>query len=91
MTSSKWRPSENYNARVLKSKHSIAYHITDSGRIENVSMKVLLSSTSTKDELSVYLSINLIEYVKDTDKKYVIAYRDMVISTADNYQHLASS
>ena len=34
-------------------------------------MKVLLSSTSTKDELSVNLSNNLIEYVKDTDKIYV--------------------
>ena len=31
-------------------------------------MKVLLSSTSMKDELAVYLSTNFIEYVKDTDK-----------------------
>ena len=31
-------------------------------------MKVLLSSTSMKDELSIYLSTNLNEYVNDTDK-----------------------
>ena len=46
-------------ARRHGSKQVIAYHMTDSSRIENVSMKLLLSSTTTKDELSVYLSDNL--------------------------------
>ena len=77
--------------RRLGSKQNSYYHITDSGQIENFSMQVLPSSTSTKDELSVYLYTNVIEYVKDTDKKYVIVYRDMVISTAGHYEHLASS
>ena len=54
-------------------------------------MKLLLSSTATKDELSVYLSDNLIEYVKDTDKSYVVAYRNKIVATTDSFAHLASS
>ena len=45
--------------------------ISQTRRIDNASMKALLSSTSTLDELSVNLSTNLIEYVKDTDTIYV--------------------
>ena len=75
----------------LGGKQEIAYHETDSSRIENVSMKLLLSSTTTKDELPVYLSDNLIEYIKGTDKSYIVAYRNKIVATTDSFAHQASS
>ena len=82
------------HSRRMGSIQSIALYITDSNRIENVSMKLLLSSFSsrTKDELSTYFAVSLTEYVRDTNtnKGYVTAYRNNVISTSDQ-QYLASS
>ena len=75
----------------LGSKQSIAYHIADSTRIENISMKTLLSHSSTKDELSVYLSVNHIENVKSFNKLYFAAYQNKVISTTSLHEHLASN
>lgn len=75
----------------LGGKQSIAYHIADSTRIENVSMKTLLSHSSTKDELSVYFSTNLLEKARSSNKSYVIAYQNKVISTTGLHQHLASN
>ena len=59
--------------RRLRSKQSIAYYVTDSSRIKNASMKALLSSSATEDELSTYLAVSLIEYTKDAENSYVIA------------------
>ena len=78
-------------SRRLDSKQTIAYHITNSTRIENVPIKVLLSISVTKDELSTYFTVNPIEDVKDTDNSYVIAYRNNVISTTELHQHHASN
>ena len=75
----------------LSGKQSIAYHIADSTRIENVSMKTLLSHSSTKDELSVYFSLNLIENVKNYNKSYVIANQNKVVSTTALHEYLASN
>ena len=77
-------------SRRLGSKQSIAYHIADSTRIENVPVKVLLSSSATKDELSAYFSVSHIENMKGTDKSFVIAYRNNVMPTTSLHQHLAS-
>ena len=45
----------------------------------------------SKDELSACFSVSLIENAKDTDKSYVIAYRNNVMSTTGLHQHLASN
>ena len=73
----------------LGGKQSFAYHIADSTRIENVSMKTMLSHSSTKDELPVHLSLNLIENVKDYNTSYVIAYQNKVVSTTGLNEYLA--
>ena len=70
----------------LGGKQNFAYHIADTNRIENVSMKTLLSHSSTKDELPIHLSLKLIENVKDYNKSYVIAYQNMVVSTTGLYE-----
>ena len=54
-------------------------------------MKTLLSHVSTKDALSVYLYVNLIENVKSYNKSYVVAYQNKVISTTGLHEHLASN
>lgn len=75
----------------LGGKQSIAYHIADSTRIENVTMKTLLSHSSTKDDLSAYLSLNLIETAKSQNKKFVVAYRNKVVSMTGRHDYLASN
>ena len=54
-------------------------------------MKTLLSYSSTKDELSVYLSLNRIENVKHYNKSYVIAYQNKVVSTTGHHEYKASN
>ena len=80
--------TENRSVR-LGGKQSIAYHIADATRIENVLMKTLLSHSSKKDELS--LSLNLIENLRNYNKSYVIAYQNKVVSTTDLHEYLASN
>ena len=53
-------------------------------------MKTLLSYSTTKDELSVYLSLNRIENVKHYNKSYVIAYQNKVVSTTGLHEYKAS-
>ena len=53
----------------------IAYHSTDTTNISNVPLKILLSHTATKDELTVFWSKELLEFSKES-KLYTVAWQN---------------
>ena len=52
-----------------------AYHSTDTKSISNVPLKKLLSHTTTKDELTVFLTKELLEFSKE-NKLYTVAWQN---------------
>ena len=48
----------------LGDSYPVAYHSTDTTNISNVPLKKLLSHTATKDEITVFLSIELLKFSK---------------------------
>ena len=56
----------------LGDSYPVAYHSTYTTNISNVPLKKLLSHTATKDELTVFLSIELLQFSKE-NKLYTVA------------------
>lgn len=72
------------------SKQPIAFHVTDTTKIESIPLRDLLSHTSTKDELTVYLAAHVIEHARETGTSYVVASRDTANASNMNVNHLQS-
>ena len=49
----------------LGDSYPVAYHSTDTTNISNVPLKKLLSHTATKDELTTFLSKELLKFSKE--------------------------
>ena len=59
----------------LDDSYPVAYNITDATNISNVPLKQLLSHTATKDELTVFLSKELLKFSKE-NKLYTAAWQN---------------
>ena len=55
----------------LGDSYHVAYHSSDTTTISNVPLKKLLSHTATNDELTVFLSKELLEFSKE-NKLYIV-------------------
>ena len=67
-------------------KQPVAFHVSDTTKIENTPLRELLSHTNTKDELMVYF----IEHGRETGKSYTVASRDTVNASGMDVNHLQS-
>lgn len=60
---------------------SVQYKISDTTYIGNISMKLLLSHTKTKDELTAYLSDKAIQYATERNKCLFVSWRETAKSS----------
>ena len=67
------------------------YKIMDSTNIANLTMKKLLSHTSTKDELTAYLAQKTLQHAQVTNKDFVVAWRTEVASSHCSLDYLRST
>lgn len=70
---------------------AVAYHITDSTNIGNVTMKKLLSHSSTKHELTEYFSKKILDMAKDISTTIVCAWSNKAESNTFDASYLGSS
>ena len=75
----------------LRGSESIAYHITDNTRINNITIKTLLPSVQTKEELTAYLANKIISRFTELKLHVIVAWREEVAATHITVQHLRSS
>ena len=73
------------------SKTPIAYHVTDTTSIGNLTGRQFLSSTKTKDELTVYLAEKCTRHFQDSTKTFVVTAREEVYYNKGDFGHLKSS
>ena len=69
----------------------IAYHITDSTKIESVTMRKLLSHTSTKDALTCYIAEKMLQYAERHEKSVIVAWRNHAKGSIRDVTYLAST
>jgi len=72
-------------------KPATAYLVTDNTQIGKVSAKQFLSSTATKDELTVYLAKKALHHFEGKPKVFIVTSRQEVLSNSMDVQHLCSS
>jgi hypothetical protein len=72
-------------------KPATAYHVEDSTPVGKVTAKQFLSSTSTKDELTVYLAKKAVVHFEGTSKVFIVTSRQDALSNCIDVQHLRSS
>ena len=72
-------------------KPATAYHVEDKTPIGKVSAQQFLSCTSTKDELTVYLSQKAFHHFEREAKTFIVNSRQDVFSNNVDVQHLRSS
>ena len=68
-----------------------AYHVEDNTPLGKVSAKQFLSSTTTKDELTVYLAQKALHHYAGSSKIFYVTAREEVFSNSMDAQHLRSS
>ena len=71
-------------------KPSTAYHIEDNTPIGKISVKQCLSSSSTKDELTVYLAQKILHHFEKRSETFIVTSRQDVFSNHLDVQHLRS-
>ena len=69
----------------------ISYHVEDNTPITKISVKQFLSSTSTKDELTVYLAKKALHHFEGTAKVLIVTSRQDALSNGIDVQHLIMS
>lgn len=72
-------------------KPATAYHVEDNTPVGKVSAKQFLSSTTTKDELTVYLAKKALHHFEGKPKIFIVTSRQNVFSNCMDVQHLHSS
>lgn len=77
--------------RRLGKQPAIAYHITDTTDITNLTMKRFLSHVKTKKELTNYLANRILEKSLEIGRNVVVAWGCECRATHRNMSHLASS
>jgi len=70
---------------------TIAYHVADNTPVGKVSAKQFLSSTTTKDELTVYLAKKVLHHFQGKSAVFIVTARQDVLSNNIDVQHLYSS
>jgi len=71
-------------------KPATAYHVTDNTPISKMSAKQFLSSTTTKDELTVYLAKKALHHFEGKPKDFIVTSRQETLSNSMDVQHLCS-
>ena len=61
-------------------KPATAYHVEDNTPVGKVSAKQFLSSTTTKDELTVYLGKKALHHFEKKQKIFIVTSRQNVVS-----------
>ena len=82
---------EGTRERRLGAQTAVFYHVDDRTRIGKVSIKQFLSSTKTKDELTIYLAEKALQHFKKTTTQFIVTSRQDVMSNGVDVQHLYSS
>jgi len=72
-------------------KPATAYLVTDNTQTGKVSAKQFLSSTATKDELTVYLAKKALHHFEGKPKVFIVTSRQEILSNSMDVQHLCSS
>ena len=72
-------------------KPATAYHVEDNTPIGKVSAKQFLSSTTTKDEQTVYLAKKALHHFDGKPKIFIVTSRQNVFSNCMDVHHLHSS
>ena len=72
-------------------KPATAYLVTDNIQIGKVSAKQFLSSTATKDQLTVYLAKNVLNHFEGKPKVFIVRSRQDVLSNSMDVAHLCNS
>ena len=69
----------------------VHFHVKDTTSIANISLKQFLSSTKTKDELTVYLADKSLTNFQDISKTFIVTSRKTVLSNERNVNYLEST
>jgi len=72
-------------------KPATAYHVTDNTPISKMSAKQFLSSTTTKDQLTVYLAKKALRDFEGKLKDFIETSRQETLSNSMDVQHFCSS
>jgi len=72
-------------------KPVITYHVADNTPVGKVSAKQFLSSTTTKDELTVYLAKKVLHHFQGKSTVFIVTARQDVLLNNIDVQHLYSS
>lgn len=71
-------------------KPATAYHVTDNTPVSKMSAKQFLSSTTTKDELTVHLVKKAHHHFEGKPKVFIVTSRQETLSNSMDVQHLCS-
>jgi len=71
-------------------KPATAYRVTDNIPISKMSAKQFLSSTTTKDELTVYLAKKALHHFEGKPKDLIVTSRQETLSHSMDVRHLCS-
>jgi len=82
---------ESTRERSQGGKPVIMYHVADNTPVGKVSAKQFLSSTTTKDELTVYLAKKVLHHFQGKSMVFIVTARQDVLSNNIDVQHLYSS
>jgi len=82
---------ESTRERRQNGKPLITYHVADKKPVGKVSAKQFLSSTTTKDELTVYLAKKVFHHFHGKSTVFIVTARQDVLSNNIDVQHLYSS
>jgi len=72
-------------------KAVVFFHVGDNTPIGKISAKQFLSSTKTKDELTMYLAQKALDHFQETTTSFIVTSRKDVMSNGVDVQHLCSS
>jgi len=72
-------------------KPATAYHVTDNTPFSKMPAKQCLSSTTTKDELTVYLAKKALHHFEGKAKHFIVTSRQETLSNSMDVQHLCNS